>query len=61
MLIGLLVWVVVAVYEVGLWSGLFLYPSARLYILVGAFAGLRILPVGAYDTVVWASMWPHFS
>ena len=36
------------------------YPLARVYILVEAFASLRSLPEGAYDTVVWAEMWPHF-
>lgn len=35
------------------------YPIARCYILIEAFASLRSLPSGAYQTVEWAEMWPH--
>lgn len=36
-----------------------LYPLARCYILIEAFASLRSLPRGAYQTVAWSEMWPH--
>jgi len=59
-LIGLVVWVVVAAFGITLCVMVLLYPVTRLYILVEAFASLRSLPVGAYETVIWAEMWPHF-
>ena len=36
------------------------YMIARIFIFVEAFASLRNLPVGAYDTVKWTEQWPHF-
>jgi len=60
-LIALLVWAVMALGVILLLCGWLLYPSARLYILVEAFASLRSLPQGAYDTVVWTDIWPHLS
>ena len=50
-----------AVFMIGLGFMVLLYPAARLYIVVEAFASLRSLPVGAYDTVVWAEMLPHLT
>ena len=37
-----------------------LYPAARGYLVVEAFASLRSLPRGAYTTVYWVEMIPHF-
>ncbi|KAI5810904.1 hypothetical protein DFH27DRAFT_530179 [Peziza echinospora] len=37
-----------------------MYPLTRVYLLVEAFASLRSLPAGAYDTVDWVQMWPHW-
>ena len=59
-LIGLVVLVLVAAFGITLYVMVLLYPVTRLYILVEAFASLRSLPVGAYNTVAWAEMWPHF-
>jgi len=59
-LIGLVVWAVVAGFGITLCVMVLLYPVTRVYILVEAFASLRSLPEMAYDTVVWAEMWPHF-
>jgi hypothetical protein len=35
------------------------YGVARLYLLVEAFIGLRVLPADAFQTVDWASILPH--
>ena len=37
-----------------------LYFLARVYMVVEAFASLRSLPVGAYQTVTWVDIIPHF-
>lgn len=50
-----------AVFMISLGLMVLLYPVARLYIVVEAFASLRSLPVGAYDTVVWVEMFPHLT
>jgi len=36
------------------------YISARLFFIVESFASLRSLPVGAYQSVSWVGMIPHF-
>ena len=37
-----------------------LYILARVYMVVEAFASLRSLPLGAYQTVTWVDIIPHF-
>lgn len=37
-----------------------LYTSARLYVAVECFMGLRSLPPGAFDSVEWSNVIPHF-
>ena len=37
----------------------FIYVPVRLYLLVGVFAGLRLLPISAYQNVLWATWIPH--
>lgn len=59
-------WILVLAYYMGVIlinvMSLFLlavYPFARCYIVIEAFASLRSLPSGAYQTAGWAEMWPH--
>ncbi|KAF8453267.1 hypothetical protein BDZ91DRAFT_668735, partial [Kalaharituber pfeilii] len=39
---------------------LVLHTLARVFIFTEAFASLRSLSQGAYDTVPWTEFWPHF-
>ena len=59
-LVGLVAGAVVAGFGITLCAMVVLYPVARLYIVFEAFASLRSLPTGSYQSVVWAEMWPHF-
>ncbi|KAF8249274.1 hypothetical protein K440DRAFT_544157, partial [Wilcoxina mikolae CBS 423.85] len=41
-------------------AGAFLYPFARLYLIIESFLSLRSLPKGSFQTVAWTNYWPHF-
>jgi len=60
-LFGLLSGAMTASGIIGYLASFLVYPCARLYILVEAFASLRSPPERAYDTVVWMDIWPHLS
>jgi len=42
------------------WTLLFLYFLARVYLLVAIFISLRSVPAGVYQTVNWSLYFPHF-
>jgi len=41
-------------------AGLILYVFARVFIVLESFLSLRATPIGAYMTVSWLQMLPHF-
>ena len=37
-----------------------LYTASRIYVVIECFLSLRALPKGAYDSIEWANLIPHF-